>query len=56
MSAAFEDRVHFLGWPESPVCSLLGTSPEGEQSWPRYAGPMIIFSGVSVAFTWPPVH
>ncbi|HEX4219678.1 MAG TPA: potassium-transporting ATPase subunit KdpA [Acidimicrobiales bacterium] len=52
MAAVFEGRVHFMGWAERPVYALLRTSPEQEQTWKRYAGAMIIFSAVSIAFTY----
>jgi K+-transporting ATPase ATPase A chain len=52
MAAVFEGRVHFLRWAERPVYRLLGTSPDQEQPWTRYAGAMVIFSGVSLAFTY----
>jgi potassium-transporting ATPase potassium-binding subunit len=52
MAAVFENRVHFLGWAERPVYRLLGTDPEQEQTWKRYAGSMVIFSAVSIAFTY----
>ena len=52
MAAVFEGRVHFFGWAERPVYRLLGTKPEQEQTWKRYAGAMIIFSAVSIAFTY----
>jgi len=52
MAAVFEGRVHFLGWAERPVYRLLGTGPEHEQSWKRYAGSLVIFSAVSIAFTY----
>jgi K+-transporting ATPase ATPase A chain len=52
MAAVFEGRVHFLRWAERPVYRLLGTSPEQEQAWTRYAGAMVIFSAVSFAFTY----
>jgi K+-transporting ATPase ATPase A chain len=52
MAAVFDGRVHFLRWAERPVYRLLGTSPEQEQKWTRYAGAMIIFSAVSFAFTY----
>jgi potassium-transporting ATPase potassium-binding subunit len=52
MAGVFENRVHFLGWVERPVYRLLGTSTEQEQTWTRYAGSMIIFSAVSIAFTY----
>jgi K+-transporting ATPase ATPase A chain len=52
MAAVFEGRVHFLGWAERPVYRLLGTSPEQEQTWTRYAGAMVIFSANSLTFTY----
>ena len=52
MAAVFEGRVHFLGWAERPVYRLLGTSPEQEQTWTRYAGAMVIFSAISLTFTY----
>jgi K+-transporting ATPase ATPase A chain len=44
--------VHFLGWVERPIYRALGTSPEHEQTWKRYAGSLIIFSGVSLGLTY----
>jgi K+-transporting ATPase ATPase A chain len=52
MAAVFDGRVHFLAWAERPVYRVLGTSPESEQSWQRYAGSMIIFSAMSMLFTY----
>ena len=52
MAAVFEGRVHFLGFIERPVYALLRTDPEQEQSWKRYAGAMVVFSAVSIAFTY----
>src|SRR6202142_4774582 len=52
MAAVFDGRVHFLGFVERPIYRLLGTSPSQEQTWKRYAGAMIIFSAVSIAFTY----
>jgi K+-transporting ATPase ATPase A chain len=52
MAAVFDGRVHFLGWAERPVYGLLRTNPEQEQTWKRYAGAMIVFSAVSIAFTY----
>ena len=52
MAAVFEGRVHFFGWAERPVYRLLRTSPEQEQTWKRYAGAVIIFSAISIAFTY----
>ncbi len=52
MAAVFDGRVHFLEWAERPVYRLLGTSPEREQNWKRYAASMVIFSGVCVGVTY----
>jgi potassium-transporting ATPase potassium-binding subunit len=52
MAAVFEGRVHFFGWAERPVYRLLGTGPEQEQTWKRYAGSMVIFSAVAMAVTY----
>ncbi len=52
MAAVFDGRVHFLGFVERPIYWALGTSPSQEQTWKRYAGAMIIFSSVSIAFTY----
>jgi K+-transporting ATPase ATPase A chain len=52
MAAVFDGRVHFLAWAERPAYRLLGTSPEAEQSWQRYASSMIIFSAASMLFTY----
>jgi K+-transporting ATPase ATPase A chain len=49
MAAVFEGRVHYLGWAERPFYRLLGTSPENEQSWKRYAGSVVIFSAAFLA-------
>ncbi len=50
MAAVFDGRVTFLAWIERPFYRLLGTGPEKEQSWKRYAGSTIIFSGVFIGF------
>jgi K+-transporting ATPase ATPase A chain len=52
MEAVFNGRVHWLGWVERPVYRMLGTSPEQEQTWKRYAGAMVIFTLVSLVFTY----
>jgi K+-transporting ATPase ATPase A chain len=52
MAAVFDGRVHFLAWAERPVYRVLGTSPEQEQNWKRYAGAMIIFSTIAMAVTY----
>jgi K+-transporting ATPase ATPase A chain len=52
MAAVFEGRVHWLGFIERPIYRLLGTSPEQEQTWKRYAGALVVFSFVSLVFTY----
>ena len=52
MAAVFDGRVHFLAWAERPVYRLLGTSPEQEQNWKRYATSLIIFSTIAMAITY----
>jgi potassium-transporting ATPase potassium-binding subunit len=52
MAAVFDGRVHFLEWAERPVYRMLGTSPEKEQNWKRYAGSLIIFSAVAMGVTY----
>jgi K+-transporting ATPase ATPase A chain len=52
MAAVFDGRVHWLGWVERPVYRMLGTSPDQEQTWSRYAASMVIFSGISMGVTY----
>jgi K+-transporting ATPase ATPase A chain len=52
MAAVFEGRVQFLGWFEKPLYRALGTSPEQEQTWKRYAGSLVVFSGVAILLTY----
>src|SRR5664280_3429867 len=52
MAAVFEGRVHFLGFIERPIYRLLGTSPDKEQTWKRYAGSVVVFSGLSLGITY----
>jgi potassium-transporting ATPase potassium-binding subunit len=52
MAAVFDDRVHFLGWAERPIYRALGTRPDREQSWQRYGGSLIVFSGVTLGLTY----
>jgi K+-transporting ATPase ATPase A chain len=52
MVGVFEGRITFLGWAERPIYRLLGTSPEKEQSWKRYAGSVVVFSGLSLGITY----
>jgi K+-transporting ATPase ATPase A chain len=46
MAAVFDGRVTFLAWLERPFYRALGTSPDKEQSWKRYAASAVVFSGV----------
>jgi len=52
MVSVFEGRVRFLWFLEKPIYRALGTDPDAEQSWQRYAGSMVIFSGVVVLITY----
>jgi potassium-transporting ATPase potassium-binding subunit len=52
MVAVYSGRVRFLAALERPVYRLLGTDPEAEQSWQRYAGSLVVFSGVVVLVTY----
>ena len=52
MAAVFEGRVTYLGWLERPIYRTLRVDPEVEQSWQRYAGALIVFSGVAILITY----
>jgi K+-transporting ATPase ATPase A chain len=52
LAAVFEGRVHFMGWAERPVYRLLGVDPGAEQPWQRYAGALVVFSGVAILVTY----
>src|SRR5665213_4031223 len=52
MEAVFAGRVRWLGFIERPVYRMLGTDPEQEQTWKRYAGALVVFSFVSFVFTY----
>src|ERR1700691_2921908 len=52
MTGVFDGRVHWLRWGERPIYRALGTSPDHEQTWKRYAGSLIIFSAVSMGVTY----
>ncbi len=52
MAAVFDGRVHWLGWLERPLYRALGTGPDHEQTWKRYAGALLVFSAVSVFATY----
>ncbi|HET9092531.1 MAG TPA: potassium-transporting ATPase subunit KdpA [Acidimicrobiales bacterium] len=48
MAAVYEGRVSFLRWLERPTYRLLGVDPEREQTWQRYAGALVVYSGVAI--------
>lgn len=50
MANVFEGRVRYLAWAERPFYRALGTSPEQEQTWKRYAGSLIVFSALFLGF------
>lgn len=52
MAAVFEGRVTWLAFAERPVYRVLRIDPEGEQSWQRYAGSVIVFSGMALAVSY----
>ena len=52
MVAVYETRVHFLGFIERPIYAILGTGPDREQTWKRYAQSLIIFSGAAIFATY----
>jgi K+-transporting ATPase ATPase A chain len=52
MAAVFDGRVHYLGWAERPVYRVLGTGPDQEQNWKRYAASMVIFSTIVMGVTY----
>ena len=51
MEAVFDGRVTWMRWLERPIYRAIGTSPEQEQTWQRYAGSLVIFSAVSLLLT-----
>jgi potassium-transporting ATPase potassium-binding subunit len=52
MVSVYEGRMSWLGWIERPIYRALRVDPEAEQSWQRYAGALIIFSGVAILLTY----
>jgi K+-transporting ATPase ATPase A chain len=52
MASVFEGRISYLAWAERPIYRAIGVDPDAEQTWQRYAGAMIIFSGVALLFTY----
>jgi K+-transporting ATPase ATPase A chain len=52
MVSVYEGRMSWLGWIERPIYRALRVDPEAEQSWQRYTGALIIFSGVALLLTY----
>ena len=52
MAAVYEGRMTWLAWAERPVYRALGVDPEAEQTWPRYAGALVIFSAAAILVTY----
>jgi len=52
MVAVYSGRVRYLSLLERPIYRMLGTDPESEQSWQRYAGSLVVFSGVVLLVTY----
>src|ERR1700744_4634451 len=52
MAAVFQGRVRWLAFVERPLYRVLGVDAENEQSWQRYAGSLIVYSGIALAVTY----
>jgi len=52
MVGVYEGRVRWMWWLERPIYRLLGTDPDTEQSWKRYAASVVWFSGFSFLATY----
>jgi K+-transporting ATPase ATPase A chain len=52
MVVVYEGRAKWLSWLERPIYRALKIGPEAEQTWPRYATSVIVFSGVALLLTY----
>jgi potassium-transporting ATPase potassium-binding subunit len=52
MAAVFEGRVRWLSFVERPIYRIAGVDAESEQTWPRYAASLVLFSGVALLVTY----
>ena len=52
MVSVYEGRVRWLALIERPIYRVVGVDPESEQSWPRYASSMIVFSAVAILISY----
>ncbi|NNN22677.1 MAG: potassium-transporting ATPase subunit A, partial [Acidimicrobiales bacterium] len=48
----YSGKVCFLGFIERPIYRMLGINKDSEQTWQRYSGALIIFSSVSLLFSY----
>jgi potassium-transporting ATPase potassium-binding subunit len=48
MVSVYEGRIRWLRFVERPVYKVLGTGPENEQSWQRYAISLLSFSAMAL--------
>jgi len=52
MVSVYEGRARWLALIERPIYRVVGVDPESEQSWPRYASSMIVFSAVAILISY----
>ena len=52
MAAVFEGRVRWLSLVERPIYRVAGVDQKSEQTWKRYSGSVIIFSGFALLITY----
>ncbi|RYG42605.1 potassium-transporting ATPase subunit KdpA, partial [bacterium] len=52
MARVFAGEMRFLGWLERPLYRLLGTDPEEDQPWTRYALSVLAFSLAGLLLTY----
>ncbi|MHB1612857.1 MAG: potassium-transporting ATPase subunit KdpA [Actinomycetes bacterium] len=52
LAAVYAGRVRWLAWFERPLYRLIGTDPDAEQTWTRYALSLLAFSAVSILVTY----
>jgi K+-transporting ATPase ATPase A chain len=52
MVAVYEGRAKWLTWVERPIYRALRVDAQAEQTWPRYAASVIVFSGVALLITY----
>jgi K+-transporting ATPase ATPase A chain len=52
IAAVYAGRVRYLQWAEAPIYKVLSVDPEAEQPWTRYAGSLVVFSGIAILATY----